>query len=92
MAKFWFLYARPGKRVLLYKNGDIVVCPTPLDMRLQDYRRCKQPARLAACHCLSVESKCLEGLQSQTNSICALTEPVCTERYNYVQHADCIAM
>ena len=41
MAKFWFLYARPGNRVLLYKNGDIIVCPTPLDMRLQGFRRCK---------------------------------------------------
>ena len=39
MAKFWFLYARPGQRVLLYKNGDIVISPTPLDIRLQDYRR-----------------------------------------------------
>ena len=41
MAKFVFLYARPGNRVLLYPDGDIVVCPTPLDVRLQGYRRCK---------------------------------------------------
>lgn len=41
MAKFWFLYARPGNKVLLYKDGDMIVCPTPLDVRLQSYRRGK---------------------------------------------------
>ncbi|DBA98706.1 TPA: hypothetical protein ACH3X1_014479 [Trebouxia sp. C0004] len=39
MAKFWFLYARPGQRVLLYEDGDMVISPTPLDIRLQNYRR-----------------------------------------------------
>ena len=41
MAKFWFLYARPGQRVLLYRNGEMVVSPTPLDIRLQGFKRSK---------------------------------------------------
>ena len=39
MAKLWFLYARPGEKVLLMPHGDMVVCPTPLDVRLQSFRR-----------------------------------------------------
>ena len=49
MAKFGFLYARPGNRVLLYPNGDMVVCPTPLDVRLQGYRRCKSLTAALVC-------------------------------------------
>ncbi len=41
MAKFCFLYARPGNKVLQHKDGDMIVCPTPLDVRLQSYRRGK---------------------------------------------------
>ena len=40
MAKFFWLYARPGEKVLLLPHGDMVVCPTALDLKLQSMRRC----------------------------------------------------
>ena len=55
MAKFWFLYARPGNKVLLYKDGDMIVCPTPLDVRLQSYKRGN-----VCIHCLCFEAVLLK--------------------------------
>ena len=71
MAKFWFLYARPGQRVLLYKNGDMVVSPTPLDIRLQGYSRSKQTHNSALRLRIS---------NVAANSDCAVGPPDCTFR------------
>lgn len=51
IGKFFFLYARPGERVLLLPHGDIVVCPSPVDIKLQGMRRCtiQQPPDCCAC-------------------------------------------
>ncbi|KAA6420730.1 MAG: hypothetical protein FRX49_09307 [Trebouxia sp. A1-2] len=65
MAKFWFLYARPGNKVLLYKDGDMIVCPTPLDVRLQSYRR---GGRVSRHKLTSYRASLVEVIRAQVKS------------------------
>lgn len=57
MAKFGTLYSRPGHRVLVNPQGDMLVRPTPLDIKLNTACKpsdhcCSAQAsvRLTACH------------------------------------------
>lgn len=55
IGKFGVVYSRPGQRVLVQKQGDMQVRPTPLDIRLSSTHPCESWSKHATvCLCIKV--------------------------------------
>jgi len=83
VGKFGSVYARPGHRVLIDPKGNMIVRPTPLDLKLA--QACKfcdsqpHPASHGILHQLLTYHDCLQTQQALLQDLCDLIAAFCYE-------------
>lgn len=64
-ANWWFLYSRPGHKVLIDKEGDMVVRPSSLETKLHPFRGCEWQHMDSSSGCCVMDCK-LIGSETTT--------------------------